>query len=179
MTVQLLGMDCKYNLNEYTGRDGSSFCMYGREFFMKKFLQEFKDFAIKGNMLDLAIGMIIGAAFSALVSAMVADLFNPVLSLIVRGDFQNLFIPLDGGTYKTLAEAQEAGAAVFAYGDFITQVINFILQAFVIFLLVKVVAKLRKPAEAPAAPAVKTCPYCKSEIAKDATKCPHCTSQVD
>ena len=130
MTVQLLGMDCKYNLNEYTGRDGSSFCMYGREFFMKKFLQEFKDFAIKGNMLDLAIGMIIGAAFSALVGAMVADLFNPVLSLIVRGDFQNLFIPLDGGTYKTLAEAQEAGAAVFAYGDFITQVINFILQAY-------------------------------------------------
>lgn len=146
---------------------------------MKKFFEEFKAFAIKGNMIDMAVGMIIGAAFSGLVSAMVSDLFNPLLSLIFKGDFQNLFIALDGGSYATLTAAQEAGAAVFAYGDFITQLINFILQAFVIFLFVKFIAKLKKTDEAPApAPTTKTCPYCKSEISIEAVKCPHCTSDL-
>ncbi len=149
---------------------------------MKKFLDEFKTFAIKGNMIDMAVGMIIGAAFSSLVSAMVADLFNPLLSLIIKSNFQDLFISLDGNEYATLAAAKEAGAAVFAYGDFITQLINFILQAFVIFLFVKFIAKLRTknadPAPAPAAPATKTCPYCMSEIKIEAVKCPHCTSDL-
>lgn len=147
---------------------------------MKKFLDEFKTFAIKGNMIDMAVGMIIGAAFSSLVSAMVADLFNPLLSLIIKSNFQDLFIPLDGNEYATLAAAKEAGAAVFAYGDFITQLINFILQAFVIFLFVKFIAKLRKKEEAPApaAPTTKICPYCMSEIKIEAVKCPHCTSDL-
>ncbi len=147
---------------------------------MKKFLEEFKAFAIKGNMIDMAVGMIIGSAFSGLVSAMVADLFNPLLSLIISSNFQDLFIALDGTQYATLAAAKEAGAAVFAYGDFITQLINFILQAFVIFLFVKLIAKMRKPepAPAPAAPTTKTCPYCKSEISIEAVKCPHCTSDL-
>lgn len=147
---------------------------------MKKFLEEFKAFAIKGNMIDMAVGMIIGAAFSSLVSTMVADLFNPLLSLIIKGNFQDLFIPLDGNEYATLVAAKEAGAAVFAYGDFITQLINFILQAFVIFLFVKLIAKLRKKEEAPApaAPTTKTCPYCMSEIKIEAVKCPHCTSDL-
>ena len=148
---------------------------------MKKFLNEFKTFALRGNVMDLAVGMIIGAAFSGLVSAMVNDLFNPLLSLVIKGNFQDLFIPLDGNEYATLAAAKEAGAAVFAYGDFITQLINFILQAFVIFLFVKLVAKLREKDEAPApapAPTTKTCPYCMSEIKIEAVKCPHCTSDL-
>ncbi len=147
---------------------------------MKKFFNEFKTFAIKGNMIDMAVGMIIGSAFSGLVSAMVADLFTPLLSLIIKSNFQDLFIPLDGNTYATLAAAKEAGAAVFAYGDFITQLINFVLQAFVIFLFVKFIAKLRTKDEAPApaAPTTKICPYCMSEIKIEAVKCPHCTSDL-
>ncbi|MGL6211337.1 MAG: large conductance mechanosensitive channel protein MscL [Paracoccaceae bacterium] len=127
-------------------------------------LQEFKDFIAKGNVMDLAVGIIIGAAFTAIVGSLVSDLINPIIGLILGGvDFSNMFIVLKGTVPDGvgLQAARDAGAAVFAYGAFITAVINFLIIAFVVFMLVKVVNKLKdaavkKPAEAPAAPAGPT-----------------------
>jgi large conductance mechanosensitive channel len=148
---------------------------------MKKFLNEFKEFAVKGNMIDLAVGIIVGGAFTTIVDSLVNDIINPILGLVIgKIDFSNLFITLDGGDYNTLAAAEEAGAAVIKYGSFISNLINFIIMAFVVFLLVKAINKLRKPKEeAPAEPTTKICPYCQSEISIKATKCPHCTSDVE
>ena len=117
-------------------------------------VQEFKEFIMKGNVLDLAIAVVIGAAFGAIVTSLVNDLIMPLISLVTGGvDFSNLFVPLDGGTYATLAAAQEAGAAVFAYGNFIQQVINFLIVGFAIFMLVRAYNSTQKAAEeAPAAP---------------------------
>ncbi|WP_120502279.1 large conductance mechanosensitive channel protein MscL [Roseovarius sp. EL26] len=122
-------------------------------------IQEFKDFIAKGNVMDMAVGIIIGAAFTAIVGSMVADLINPIISLFMGGiDFASLFAVLDGGNYGSLAAAEEAGAAVFAYGRFIMAVINFLVIAFVVFMLVKAVNRAKKkeevaPAEeAPAGP---------------------------
>ncbi len=152
---------------------------------MKKFLKEFEEFALKGNMIDLAVGMIIGSAFNGLVKSMVDNLIMPLLGLVMgKMDFSNLFIALNGASYATLKEAQEAAAPVFAYGLFITEIINFLIMAFVVFLFVKEINALRtrgkkeEPAPAPA-PAEKECPYCKSKIAIDAVRCPHCTSVLD
>lgn len=154
---------------------------------MSKLMKEFKQFAIQGNMLDMAVGMIIGAAFKDIVNSIVNDLIMPVISIFTgKIDFSNMFIALDGNTYATLAAAEEAGAAVFKYGTFITELINFMILAFVIFMMVKAVNKLRtaaehKPEEAPAAPAEpteKVCPYCQSTISIKATRCPHCTSEL-
>lgn len=147
---------------------------------MKKFLEEFKTFALKGNMIDLAVGMIIGTAFNGLVKSLVEDIFMPVLSLITgKIDFTNKFIALNGQHYATLAEAQAETAAI-SYGLFLTELINFIIMAFAVFVIVRQLNKLYKaPAPAPApAPHVKTCPYCKSTIDLDATRCPHCTSEL-
>lgn len=146
---------------------------------MKKFLNEFKEFAVKGNMIDLAVGMIVGAAFTSLVKAFVDDLVMPILSIFTgKLDFSNMFIPLAGQTTKVYAEAVEQGA-VFAYGAFITALISFVINALVVFLFVKEVNKLRRPKEeAPAPATTKICPYCKSEIPIDATRCPHCTSKL-
>ncbi|MCR4672018.1 MAG: large conductance mechanosensitive channel protein MscL [Lachnospiraceae bacterium] len=139
--------------------------------------KEFKEFALKGNMFDMAVGIIIGGAFSTIINSLVSDIIMPVVGMFIGGtDFANLFIALDGNKYESLAAAQEAGASVFAYGSFIQNVINFILLALVVFFLVRTVNKLRKPAEAPAAPETKECPFCKSQIAIAATKCPNCTS---
>lgn len=152
---------------------------------MKKFLKEFEEFALKGNMIDLAVGMIIGSAFNGLVKSMVDNLIMPLLGLVMgKMDFSNLFIALNGVSYGTLKEAQEAAAPVFAYGLFITEIINFLIMAFVVFLFVKEINLLRtrgkKEEEAPApAPTEKECPYCKSKIAIDAVRCPHCTSVLD
>jgi large conductance mechanosensitive channel len=148
---------------------------------MKKFLNEFKEFAVKGNMIDLAVGIIVGGAFTTIVDSLVNDIINPILGIVIgKIDFSNLFITLDGGDYSTLAAAEEAGAAVIKYGSFISNLINFIIMAFVVFLLVKAINKLRKPKEeAPAEPTTKICPYCQSEISIKATKCPHCTSDVE
>lgn len=148
----------------------------------KGIIGEFKEFISKGSVIDLAVGVIIGGAFQAIVSSLVDDIIMPVIGKITGGlDFTNLFVSLDGEKYATLAAAKEAGAATLNYGNFITAIINFIILAFVIFLFVKAInkakAKLEKPAEE-AAPTTKKCPYCKSEIDKDATKCPHCTSDV-
>ena len=120
-------------------------------------LQEFKNFIARGNVVDMAVGIIIGAAFTAIVNSLVADLINPIIGVVTGGlDFSNLFINLGAGDYPTLAAAKEAGAPVFAYGAFITAVINFLIIAFVVFLLVKLVNRVKDAAakkEAAAAPA--------------------------
>lgn len=147
---------------------------------MSKLMDEFKQFAVKGNMLDMAVGMIIGAAFKDIVNSVVNDLIMPVVGLFTGNmDFSNMFIALDGGEYATLAAAQEVGAPTLNYGLFITEVINFLILAFVIFMMVRTVNKIRtaaeKEQEAPA-PTEKECPYCFTKINIKATKCPHCTS---
>lgn len=145
-------------------------------------LKEFKEFAIKGNMLDMAVGVIIGGAFSSLVTALVNSVIMPLLSVFTgKLDFSQLFIAMDGKAYATLAEAEAAGASVVAYGSFISQVLNFLIMAFVVFLFVKTINRMRdhgKKEEAPAAPAVKKCPYCLSEIPAEATRCAYCTSEL-
>ncbi len=143
-------------------------------------LKEFKKFVMRGNMIDLAVGVIIGGAFNGLVTSLVNDIFMPVISLFTgKIDFTNWFISLDGNAYETLAAAQEAGAATINYGSFISGVINFLVMAFVVFLVVKGINKLHKdvPEETPVT--TKTCPYCQSEIPLGATRCPHCTSVLE
>lgn len=150
----------------------------------KGFMAEFKKFIMRGNVIDLAVGVIVGGAFQAIVKSLVDDIVMPVISLATKGlDFANWFVALDGNEYATLAAAQEAGAATLAYGNFISAVLNFLIMAFVIFCLVKLINTVndrakKKEEEAPAAPTTKECPYCKSEINIGATKCPNCTSQL-
>ena len=140
---------------------------------MKKFFEEFKAFISKGNVMDLAVGVIIGGAFQAIVSSLVDDIIMPVVGIILgKVDFSAL--------------AVEIGDAKITYGNFITAIINFLIMAFVIFLFVKAINKVsekaaslkKKEEEVEEAPTTKVCPYCKSEIAVDATKCPHCTSDL-
>ena len=151
----------------------------------KGFMAEFKKFIMRGNVIDLAVGVIIGGAFQAIVKSLVDDIVMPVISLATKGlDFANWFVALDGKEYETLAAAQEAGAATLSYGNFISAVLNFLIMAFVIFCFIKVIntinekAKKKEEEEAPAAPTTKECPYCKSEININATKCPNCTSEL-
>jgi len=142
-------------------------------------LKEFKKFALRGNMIDLAVGIIIGGAFNSIVNSLVNDIIMPLLGLLTKKiDFSNLFIPLDGKRYDTLQAAEAAEAAVIKYGLFLSNVLNFVIMAFVVFLLVRWINKLQKPAPA-APPATKKCPYCYSDINKEATKCPHCTADID
>lgn len=149
------------------------------------FLKEFKDFISKGNVIDLAVGVIIGGAFSGIVNNLVTNIVTPAISLLTgKVAFTDLFIALDGGKYATLAAAQEAGAATINYGLFIQAVIDFIITAFVIFLLVKGINKIRgfgkkEEAVVEEAPTTKVCPFCKSEINIEATRCPNCTSEVE
>ncbi len=156
---------------------------------MKKFFGEFKEFIMRGNVMDLAVGVIIGGAFQAIVNSLVNDLIMPFVGLITGGvNFADQFVVLKlaegvekGTKYLSLTEATEAGATVFAYGSFITAVINFLIMALVIFLLVRTINKIangRKKDEEPAAPTTKICPFCKSEIAIDATRCAHCTAEL-
>lgn len=146
---------------------------------MNKMLKEFKEFAIKGNMIDLAVGVIIGGAFNGLVTSLVDNIIMPIITLLTgKIDFSNLFIALDGGDYATLAEAQKAGAATLNYGTFFSGLLNFFIMAFVVFLIVKAMNKLRRKEE-PAPVTTKTCPHCMSEVHIDADRCPHCTSQLD
>jgi len=151
---------------------------------MKKIISEFKVFIMRGNVLDLAIGVIIGGAFQKIVNSLVNDIIMPLITLVTGGiNFTDWFIALDGNSYPTLEVAQSAGAATLNYGTFLTEILNFLIMAFVIFMMVKtmnnVAAKIKK--EEPAqeeAPTTKICPYCKSEVAIDATRCPHCTSEL-
>ena len=142
--------------------------------------KEFSEFAKRGNVLDLAIGVVIGAAFGKVVSSFVDDLLMPPIGLLLgKVDFTNLFVNLSGQHYETLAEAKKAGAATLNYGLFINTVINFLIVALAVFLLIKQVNRLkRQPAEAPAAPETKECSYCFSSIPLKATRCPHCTSEL-
>ena len=145
-----------------------------------KMVDEFKQFIMRGNVMDMAVGVIVGSAFTGIVNSLVNDIIMPVITLLTgKINFTDLMISLDGNTYKTLADAQEAGASVIAYGNFIQLIVQFLLTAFVLFMVIKGINKLHKPAPAPEPEVTtKTCPYCKSEIHKDATKCPHCASEV-
>lgn len=143
-------------------------------------LKEFKDFAMRGNVFDMAIGIIIGAAFGAIVTSFVDDLLMPPIGMLLGGvDFTNLFFSLDGQQYASLAEAQLAGAATINYGLFLSTVIDFLIVAFVIFLLVRQINRLKaEPEEVSAEPTTKDCLYCATEIPIQATRCPHCTSEI-
>ena len=143
--------------------------------------KEFKEFAMKGNVMDMAIGIIIGAAFGKIVSSFVADVLMPPLGLLMGGaDFSNKFITLSGaGPFETLEAAKNAGAVTMNYGLFLNTVIDFVIIAFAIFIMVKQINRLkRKPEAAPAAPTTKDCPYCLSAIPIKASRCPHCTSEL-
>jgi large conductance mechanosensitive channel len=141
-------------------------------------LKEFKQFAMRGNVLDMAVGIIIGAAFGKIVTSLVSDILMPPIGRILgRVDFSSLFINLSGQSYDSLAAAKAAGAATINYGMFLNTVIDFVIVAFVIFLIIRQVNKWQKPAPA-AAPATKECPYCASTIALKATRCPNCTSEL-
>lgn len=142
-------------------------------------LKEFKQFAMRGNVIDLATGFVIGGAFGAIVNSLVNDIIMPPLGLILgKVDFNNLFINLSDTSYTSLSEAKKAGAATINYGVFINTIINFVIIAFAIFLLIRVSNKFRaKPSEAPA-PEMKECPYCFSKILAKAVRCPHCTSDL-
>ena len=141
-------------------------------------LKEFRDFAMKGNVLDMAIGIIIGAAFGKIVSSFVADLLMPPIGLLLgRVDFANLFVNLSGGGYPTIATAKAAGAPTLNYGLFINSIINLLIVGFAVFLVVKQVNRFRGP-EPVAAPTTKDCPACAMPIPLKARRCPHCTSEV-
>jgi large conductance mechanosensitive channel len=142
-------------------------------------LKEFKEFAMRGNVLDMAVGIIVGAAFGQIVNSFVQDLLMPPIGrLIGHVDFSNLFITLSGAHYDSLAAAKAAGAATLNYGVFLNTVINFLIVAFAVFLLVRQVNRLAaKPAPAPV-PTMHDCPYCLSAVPIKATKCAHCTSEL-
>src|SRR5262249_13049629 len=152
------------------------------DFCMKKIWTEFKEFAVKGNAVDLAVGVIIGAAFGSVITSLVKDVIMPPISVLSGGlDFSNKFVILraakDGSpAFHTPAEAAKAGAITWNYGNFITLVINFLIVACAVFLLVRVINQLRKPAEK--VPDMKDCPACAMKIPIKATRCPHCTSEL-
>jgi large conductance mechanosensitive channel len=143
-------------------------------------IKEFKEFVLRGSVIDLAIGIIIGAAFSAIVTSFVNDILMPPIGMLLGGvDFTDLFISLDGSEYASLAAAQEAGAATINYGLFINAVISFLIIALVLFLIIRQVNRMRATEEeAPAEPTTKECPYCRMEVAIKASRCPHCTSEL-
>lgn len=147
-------------------------------------LQEFKKFAMRGNVVDMAVGIIIGGAFGTIVKSLVDDVLMPPIGLMLGGvDFSNFFVTLKEGSaagpYASLSAAQEAGAVVVSYGVFINAVISFLIVAFAVFLLIRGINKMQEEKEAePEEPTTKECPFCLSTIAIKATRCPHCTSEV-
>lgn len=144
-------------------------------------LKEFKEFALKGNVTDLAIGVIIGAAFGSIVTSLVDDIIMPLIGLLTGGiNFTDYFISFDGVEYSTLAQAQDAGAATLNYGQFFGIVLNFIIIAFSIFIAIRWINKSKKEeVVVEEEPTVKNCVFCKTEIPIEATRCPHCTSQLE
>ncbi len=142
--------------------------------------KEFKEFAMRGNVLDMAVGIVIGAAFGQIVTSFVQDiLMPPVGRLLGHADFSNLFVSLSGTHYDTVAAAKAAGAATLNYGLFLNTVINFLIVAFAVFLLVRWVNRMAaKPAPAPAAPTTRDCPFCLTAVPLKATRCAHCTSEI-
>ena len=147
---------------------------------MKGFFEEFRKFATKGNVLDLAVAFMLTTAFGRITQSLVNDIVMPPIGLLLgRVDFANLYVNLSGTEYESLAAAKEAGAAVISYGSFINTVLNFIVVALVLFLIVRAASRAKaKPEAAPAAPTTKECPYCYSTIPIKATRCPNCTSPL-
>ena len=142
-------------------------------------LKEFKEFIMRSNVLDLAVAVIIGAAFGKIVTSFVNDIIMPPIGLLLgKVDFSNLFINLSGTPYKSLAEAQSAGAPTLNYGLFLNTVIDFLIVSFIIFLVIRMANRLPKLQETPVEPTSKDCPYCFTSIPIKATRCPHCTSQL-
>jgi large conductance mechanosensitive channel len=141
-------------------------------------LKEFKEFAMKGNVIDMAVGIMIGAAFGKIVTSFVSDLLTPLVGRVVgKMDFSNLFINLSDGDYATLAEAKKAGAATINYGLFLNATIDFLIVAFALFLLIRQINRLKREQPAPEA-TTKECSYCFSSIPLKAVRCPHCTSEL-
>jgi large conductance mechanosensitive channel len=146
--------------------------------------KEFKEFAVKGNVVDMAVGIIIGGAFGTIVKSFVADVIMPPIGLLLGDvDFANLFLVLkggDGATFMSLAEAKEAGAVTLNYGLFINSVVSFLIVAFAVFIVIKQINRLkREEEEPPAEPTDKECPHCFSKVPIKATRCPNCTSQIE
>ena len=142
-------------------------------------LKEFKEFAMRGNVIDLAIGVIIGSAFGKIISSLVNDIIMPPIGLLLgKVDFSNLFITLSGESFDTLARAQEAGAITLNIGLFINAVIDFLIVALAIFLLVRQLNNMQKKDEKPVEPTTRKCPFCMTEIPIKATRCPACTSKL-
>ncbi|HMJ05003.1 MAG TPA: large conductance mechanosensitive channel protein MscL [Chthoniobacterales bacterium] len=146
-------------------------------------LKEFKEFAIKGNAVDMAVGIIIGAAFGGIVASLVKDIIMPPITLLTGGlDFSNKFLLLKaapgGGVFATAEDAIKAGAVTWNYGSFLTLVINFLIVALAVFMLVRAINRLKRPEPGAAAPVSKDCPYCLMTIPIKATRCPHCTSEM-
>jgi large conductance mechanosensitive channel len=147
-------------------------------------LKEFKEFAMRGNVVDMAVGIIIGAAFGAIVKSLVSDILMPPIGILLGNvDFSNLFLIIKPGTapgpYATIAEAQKAGAVTLNYGLFINSIISFVIVAFAVFLVVRSVNNLRRQQETPPpAPSTRECPFCLSSIPMNASRCPHCTSEL-
>lgn len=145
---------------------------------MKSFINEFKEFVMRGNVMDMAVGVVIGTAFSAIINSLVQDVIMPAVSLLTgKIDFTNLFIALDGNDYTSLAEAK-AATSVVAYGSFLQAIVQFLIIAFSIFIVVKGMNKLRRPKTEECVVTTKNCPFCKSEIHIDAVKCPCCASDL-
>ena len=144
-------------------------------------LKEFREFAMRGNAVDMAVGIIIGAAFGKIISSLVADIIMPPIgALLGGGDFSEFYVNLSGGEYATLAAAQEAGAATINLGIFINTVIDFVIIAFAIFMVIRAMNRMKRKEEAPAAePTTKDCPKCLSEIPIKATRCAHCTTELE
>lgn len=149
---------------------------------LQAFWDEFKAFAMRGSVVDLAIGVIIGGAFGQIVSSLVSDIIMPPIGVMLGGvDFSDLFITLSSGDYNSLAEAQAAGAATLNYGLFINNILNFLIIALAIFLVIKQINRLQREEEEPAeeTPPTRECPYCKSEVPQAATRCKFCTSELE
>lgn len=159
------------------GSDGVSIKENG-----KGFIAEFKKFILRGNVIDLAVGIVIGAAFTAIVNSLVNNIIMPVISLITKGlSVNEWFIALDGKEYENLEAATKAGAAVLGYGTFISAILNFLIVSFVIFIVVRFINKIKelgKKDKPESEPATKKCDFCKSEIDIEAVRCPHCTSPL-
>jgi large conductance mechanosensitive channel len=141
-------------------------------------LKEFKEFAVRGNVLDMAVGIVIGVAFGRIVTSLVNDVIMPPIGLLLgRVNFSSLFLNLSGTSYPTLAEAKSAGAPVIAYGTFLNTILDFVIVAFVIFMFIRQINRLKKQ-PVPADPTTKECPYCLSVIPLKASRCGHCTAQL-
>lgn len=142
--------------------------------------KEFKEFIRRGNVIDMAVGIIIGSAFGAIVNSLVKDILMPPIGKILGGiDFSNFFIPLSSGDYPTLSEAQKAGVATINYGLFINTIINFLIISFAIFIMIRQINKLKRKEEVSAEPNAKDCPFCATSIPIKAKRCPNCTSQLE